>query len=338
METIPSSDLIPELQDLVSNEVISEVQAHAVQTALKITPTHAYEGRSRRSLISEALTYIGGAVIAVSAVLLLSTTWDSLGQWGRPGVLLAAGVVLGLAAVLLGKTDLDDARRRLCSTLYVGSAAITAFAFGLLLSEFWVPKNEPFSDVYIQPAQWVMPTIFVLSTALAAVITVLGYRRANSAFGVLGIASSIGGFSMSLGMLIWWQIKGEETYPFLGFIGLFIAACVWLVLANRNVFDERIMAQCLALLALVISTEGMRTPLPEDFASIALVGLGLVMLWKYMQTREWVYLVGGVAPMLMGGIEFLTRNVSGALGSLASMIFGIAILVVGLRLFKEKQA
>ena len=81
----------------------------------------------------------------------------------------------------------------------------------------------------------------------------------------------------------------------------------------------------------------MRTPLPEDFASIALVGLGLVMLWKYMQTREWVYLVGGVAPMLMGGIEILTRYVSGALGSLASMVFGIAILVVGLRLFKEKQ-
>ena len=329
--------ILPELEELVRGDVITSSQAIAVQQALHLG-TGERITRSRRSLISEAITYIGGAVIVVSAILLLSTTWESLGRWGRPGVLAASGVILGIAAVLLGRDRLDDARRRLCSTLYVASGFISAFSLGVLLSEFWVPKNPPMSDVYVQPAMWVMPTIFMLSTILGGLIAILGYRRANSALGVLAIAGAIGGFVESTGMLIWWQIKGEETYPFLGFVFLFIAGCVWLVAAQRNLFVEDLMAKALGLLALVIATEGMRNPLPENFASVALIGLGLTMLWTYMHKREWIYLLGGIAPMLMGGVELLTRYVTGPLGSLASMVFGIVILVVGLRLFKEKQS
>lgn len=337
MDTHSASDqLVPELVALVDSQVINEAQAHEVQRALHLSEGSITQ-RSRRSLISEAITYIGGAVIVVSAILLLSTTWESLGQWGRPGVMAAAGLVLGGAATLLGQERHDDARRRLCSTLYVASSIVSAFALGLLLSEFWVPKNEPMDVTYIEPAMWVMPVIFMLTTALAGVIGVLGYRRANSALGVMGLAAALGGFVEASGLLIWWEIKGEETYPFLGFVFLFVAACGWLTAAQRNVFTEVLMAKALAMLGLIIAVEGLRSPLPEDFASIALLGLGVTMLWKYMQNREWVYLVGGIAPLLMGGIEVLTRYVSGPLGSLASMGFGIVILVVGLRLFKEKQ-
>lgn len=329
-------NIVPELARLVESQVINKSQAREVQTALGLSQGSVIN-RSRRSLLSEAITYIGGAVIVVSAILLLSTTWESLGQWGRPGVLAAAGLILGVAATFLGHDRHDDPRRRLCSTLYVASSVVSAFALGLFLSEFWVPKNDPMASIYVDPAMWVMPVIFMISTTLAGVIGVIGYRRANSALGVIGLAAALGGFVEALGMWIWWEIKGEETYPFLGFVFLFVVASGWLVAAKRNVFKEDLVAKSLGLLGLVIAVEGLRSPLPEDFASISLLGLGLTMLWTYMQNREWVFLVGGIAPMLMGGIEVLTRYVSGPLGSLASMAFGIVILVVGLRLFKEKQ-
>lgn len=329
--------LVPELAKLVSDDVITESQAVAVQDALHLNVT-THVARSRRSVISEAITYIGGAVIVVSAILLLSTTWEALGQWGRPGVLLASGAILAVVGYLLSNGVLDDARRRLCSTLFVASSLVSAIALGLVLNELWVPKNVPSSDVYIEPAMWVMPTIFMLCTTFGGLLAVLGYRRSNSALGVIAIASAIGGFAESAGMLIWWESKGQQTYPFLGFAFLFVAACGWLVAAQRKVFIEDLIAKALGLLALVISVEGLRDPLPESFAAVALVGLGLTMLWTYMRNHEWVYLAGGIAPMLMGGIELLTRYVSGPLGSLASMVFGIVILVVGLRLFKEKQA
>lgn len=338
MNTKPSeSDLNPELAKLVEADVINRAQAIAVQNALHLGATTGL-AHSRRSMLSEAITYIGGAVIVISAILLLSTTWEALGQWGRPSVLALAATLLGGAGIILSRTSVDDARRRLCSTLFVASAFVSAVALGLVLNDLWVPVNQPMSDVYVSPALWVMPTIFMLCTILGGLIAVLGYKRSNSALGVIAIAIAIGGFAESAGMVIWWQIKNEETYPFLGFVFLFIAAVLWSVAVQRRVFTEQLIANALGVFALIISVEGLRDPLPTSFASVALVVLGLVMMWKYLRSHEWVYLAGGIASMLLGGVELLTRYVSGPLGSLASMVFGIVILVVGLRLFKEKQS
>jgi hypothetical protein len=64
---------------------------------------------------------------------------------------------------------------------------------------------------------------------------------------------------------------------------------------------------------------------------------GLAFLGLYMYGRKWPFLAGGIGALLLGGIELLTRYVEGIAGALGSMALGIALLVLGTRLFKEQQ-
>jgi hypothetical protein len=64
---------------------------------------------------------------------------------------------------------------------------------------------------------------------------------------------------------------------------------------------------------------------------------GLMFLALYMYGRKWPFLAGGIGAMLIGGIELLSRYVEGISGALASMGLGIALLVLGTRLFNEQK-
>lgn len=323
------------LSDLVAQEIISASQSEAITQ--RYNEVNRVNPASRKTVVSEALTYIGAAVIVISAVLILSQAWDQLGRWGRPAVVVASAVVLTAAAVGLGRKVVIEERRRLAAAMFVGASALYGFATGLLVNELLQPINDPNYEVWVETAYWVTPTIMMSGALVALGSTVYGYRFVRSAFGLMSIAVALGLSVLSSGWLIWALIKENTDYPFLGFIFLLVTGFLWLFAAIKGRFMMRGLAIALGLLAVFVGTEGIREPFPESFAATFLVLLGLLATSLHSKLGHQNFLAAGIAYLLVGGVELLTRYVEGIQGAVASMIFGIVMLLVGLRLFKEKK-
>lgn len=327
--------LKPALQKLVDYGTLTAHQALAAQNALRASVTT--EGRSRKSLFSEALTYIGGAVIVVSAGLLLNQAWDQLGTWGRPAVIGAGAILLFLAATMLSRQVKEDTLRRLSSTLFVGSGALTAFTIGLITNEFWIPKQTENQTYWVNPKPWVYMTIALLCAVGAGLVAWFGYQKAKSALGVMAqiLTADIAGFAV--GALIWIQFYGDDSFPSYGSIVLLALGALWIYACEKEKFEEYNAAGVGAILTLLFAIQTFREQLPIwTIPTLEVVG-GIGLLALYLVGRKWPFLAGGIGGILIGGVELLTRYVHGVGGALGSMALGIVLLVLGTRLFKEHK-
>ena len=326
----------PQLQKLIDNGTLTKDQALAAQQAL-LGSMRMSSSRSRRSLFSEALTYIGGAVILISAALILSETWQQLGTWGRPGVIGSAAILLFVASYLLSRDTHLEQVRRLSSTLFVGSAALTSFTIGLITSELWIPRREPNDIYYLNPKPWVEVTIALLCALSGGLISYLGYRRAKSALAVAAqvLAADVAAFT--IGALIWISIYGDRDFPSFGSLALLILGGFWIYAAEKELFPEVNVTALGSLITLTFAIQSFRELLPLWAVPVGMILGGLLFLWLYLQSRKWPWLLGGIGGFLIGGIELLTRYVEGLGGAIGSMILGIVLLVVGARLFKEQH-
>lgn len=328
--------LKPALQKLVDDGTLSAAQALAAQTALRTT-SGSEVSRSRRSLFSEALTYIGGAVIVVSAGLLLSQAWDQLGTWGRPAVIGAAAVVLFIAGMLLSRNAAVDTLRRLCSTLFVGAAALAAFTIGLITSEIWIPQNDPNAAYWINPKPWVYMTIALLCALGGGLVALAGYFRAKSALGVIAQLFAADVAVFALGALVWIKFYGDDDFPSYGSLALIILGAAWIYVAEKELIAETNSVAIGAILTLGFAVQSFRDLLADWAIPTGMIAGGLMFLALYLYGRKWPWLAGGIGGMLFGGIELLTRYVEGIGGALGSMALGVALLILGTRLFKEHK-
>jgi len=329
--------LVPELSALVAQNTITTEQAHAVQQALHLGAVPEAT-RSRRALWSEAFTYIGGALIVVSAGLILSQAWTQLGIWGRPLVVGLAAAVLGVAGSFLSRTRHDDVMRRLCSTLFVGASALVAFTVGLILDELWVPKNDPNATNWLNPDPWVSSTIVLLCALSAGAVAVFGYRRARSAFGVVAIGAATGAFAAASGVLLWELLRhGKGDNAVVAGLFLMLVGIAWLLVTNRGIFDESNAANIVGLAMLFIGGLFLSQQSFVELPAVVQLVMGVILFYVYLRNRAWPFLAAGILFLLSGGIQLVTRYVHGLLGAFVSLIFGILLLMVGIRLFREKQ-
>ena len=324
------------LDELVAQRELTVEQANLISARYdqnaEVAPS------SRKTVISEAVTYIGAAVIVISAALILSQAWDQLGRWGRPAIVFGSALVLTLAAVGLGRQARIAERRRLASAMLVGSSALYSFATGLLVNELLQPINDPNYEVYIQADYWVAPVIMLSGAVVGLACSIFGYRFVPSYFGLFGVAVALGLTALASGWLVWALIKGATDYPFLGFVFLLVTGFIWTAAAAKGKFAQRDFAIALGLLAIFVGTEGIREPMPEAFAPIALVLFGLLATAFHSALKHQNFLAAGIAYLLVGGVELLNRYVEGVRGAMASMAFGIVMLLIGLQLFKEKKS
>lgn len=326
----------PKLKKLVEDGTLTQAQAIAAQTAL-LGSTPDQESRSRKSLFSEALTYIGGAVILISAALILSETWQQLGTWGRPAVIGGAALLLFIAALLLSRDTKLQQMRRLSSTLFVGSAALVSFTIGLITTQLWIPQREPNDIYFINPKPWVYMTIALLCALGGGLVSYYGYLRAKSALAVFAqvLAADVAVFS--IGALIWTSIYGDNEFPSYGSLALLVIGGFWIYATEKEIFQESNVTALGSIITLLIAVQTFRDLLPDWVVPVGTIGGGLLYLFLYLQSRRWPWLLGGIGGFLVGGIELLTRYVEGLGGALGSMALGIALLVLGTRLFRERQ-
>lgn len=328
--------LKPALRTLVDRGTLDASQALAAQLAMQDSGL-ASDGRSRKSLFSEALTFVGGAVVFVSAGLLLSQTWDQLGTWGRPGVIGVAAALLFIAAYRLSRVISTDVNRRLAATLFTGSAALSAFTIGLVLTQFWIPQNDAEANYWVNPKPWVIPTIAIFCAVSAGVVSVFGYQRAKTAVGVIAqiVCTNVAVFAF--GALIFIELFGRDEWPNYAFLGLFVIGGVWVYVAEKELFSQWQSVAISSIGTLFIASQGFREQFGNWFVPTLEIAGGLMFLALYMYGRKWPFLAGGIGAMLIGGIELLSRYVEGISGALASMGLGIALLVLGTRLFNEQK-
>lgn len=286
-----------------------------------------------RRRLAEVAGYIGGALVVAAAVVFLTEQWVSLSTVGRVASLAvialalfgaAVGVVVTGRTSSAGRAGESAVRRRLASALGCGGAVALAFAVGVLVEDL----GEPFSS-----APWFAGSVVLLCAALAAyrflAASTLGQVTAGVA-AASAIGSGLdtffeGGSEIALGLSI-------------GTLGV-----AWLVLAERDVWSERMEGLVLGCFFLVV---GAQIPvLGSDhewvgYALTALVAAAAVVL--YTRTRSVPYLVAAVAGITIAVPEAMLDWTDGAVGPVGVLLAtGLTLLVaslLGLRLRQEVGA
>ena len=337
-------DIASALQPLVNDGTLSPEQRDAVVKQLGITVGQP-DSRSLKGLLSEALVYLGGAIIFGSGALLISQTWKDLGRWGRPGVLVVAAVVMWVAGRTVQHRKNDDEGRRLSSTLFTGGAILVGVAVNNLLSDVWIPRNADGNQDWSNVALWVDPAKICIAMTVTAVFVGIGYRISNSALALVATGGALLGVSMSSGQYInyltdlnaprYEQFHG--AVPWLPGALTAIGSAIWLVMWSRDLFKEKVVAHLLGLVGLFIALNTFREDYDESVIASLLVATGILGLWLYVQSHQWPYLVFGLGSILVGGLQLLFKYVEGVGGALASMGLGAVLVGLGIWLVKDRS-
>jgi hypothetical protein len=276
----------------VAASIISPAEADAIQ-AFEARPLEA-EPR-RVPMITEALAYVGAALAAAAAVVLLGDRWEEL----TPGVRVAAigaGAVVAFAAGALVRRSSDPAMVRLTSVLW----AVATGLFGWLA---WLVAHDLLEHRGSVPALACGIAITVLGAALYAAL-----RQALQQIALFaGILTTVGA---SLG-------EGTDTS-----LAVWTVGVTWLVLgAIRRLPPERaafIGGSVVVLWAPIALTDG-----GEGFGMWLGLATAVALVVASLTLHETVLLGFGTVGVFGYVIGVLVR----LFGDTAAM--PIALLVAG---------
>lgn len=327
------------LASLVVRGTLSDEQAQEVRAALDQAGQAREHGRRR--ILSEILSYVGGAVIVVSAAFIVGQAWEPLGAPGRSGLILGIAAILFVVGWVLGGRIRDDSERRLSSTLMTAGAVLTAVAVGIAVDALLGNPLTEGPDVYayefVRP--WAAPFTILCAAASALAVAVAGYLRSRSALGhvALGTAATLTIFSA--GWVVNAMVVGtSDDFPVFGALLVMATGAAWLVASLRGVFEERLVGQFVGMTAMLFGVQGLRGDTPFDWLTpVLLVAGGLALMAVYGWLRQWPLLVGGVAGVILGGTELLVTYTEGIVAALGSLLLGLTMLAAGLRLLRERR-
>jgi hypothetical protein len=327
------------LAPLIEAGTLTTAQAEAVATALQ--EAGSARTQSRRRVLSEILSYVGGGVVVVSAWFIVAQVWEPLGVVGRPLVTGVVATILFVAGWLLAGHIHDDPGRRLSSALLTASAALAAATVWTALDPILVGSDPTVavSDLVESSQPWGQPFTLACAAGTALAISVLGYLRSRSALGHIAMALATFVTTFAIGWTASALVQG--TYDRDPVFALLLTAAVgagWLVMSLRGVFAERLVGQFAGIAAMAIGIQGLRgLDSGEWLVPVLMLVGGLVLMGGYALLRQWPLLVGGVAGVIVGGTELLIEYTEGLVAAVGSLILGLVMLAIGLRLLRERR-
>jgi hypothetical protein len=120
----------------VANGIITAEQAERIRADLAASGAGAPAGPARPvSLVAEGLGYLGGVIVIVGLLLVLSLSWETLPAEGKVGVAGAVLVAFAVAGALVPAARLGSTGARLRGVLWVGAAVALAATLGLVADE-----------------------------------------------------------------------------------------------------------------------------------------------------------------------------------------------------------
>lgn len=293
--------------------------------------TRQSESRRGRARLAEIAAWLGAALVLAAVGLFLAEGWSDLTEGAQAASLggiavVLAGVGLLVRELLVGRDGgalAPDAARRLGSALLSGSAVSASFAVGLGV------------DATNGPGVGDWPGV---AAALALVVAAaVGYRLVPSALGQLATVAGL--FALVPCALEAGNISGDA---WMGALELVLAAG-WLVLAERRVFRERLVATALgagwalAGAQLVVADPDLAW---LGYLLTALVaGAGFV---GYVLTLRWPYVAAAVAAVTLVVPEAVTDWTDGSVGPAGAVLLaGLALLgaaFAGFRIREERTS
>ncbi len=326
------------LASLVSAGTLTEEQATAVSSALE----EAGQARElgRRRIISEILSYVGGALVVVSGAFIVAQTWEPLGAAGRSALIAAIAAILFAAGWFLSGRVHDDPARRLASTLMTAAAALAALAVWNTLDAAMghAVVDTPNGPLYDPERQWIESFTVMCSAVSCLVVATIGYIRSHSALGHIAMGASAGLMLVSAAATVTSALTDSDEFPVAGSVLLLAMGAAWLVASLRGLFAERVVGQFVGIAALFMGTQGLRDAVDAAWVipAIMLVG-GLLLMAAYGYLRQWPLLVGGVGGVIVGGAELLIEYTEGIVAAVGILALGLVMLAAGLRLLRERR-
>lgn len=313
-------DVSPELREWVEQGLIRPDQAEAIARYRESQQSLATpeSSRDRRvPLFGEALGYLGAALVAVAAGILLAEYWDRM----LYGVRLGLAGVLTIALVGVGAL-LRDARapaaQRLAGFAWAVSVGGAAWFAGLVAGR---------DGLALEEAAFART---VGLTALAVAVTLWRVRPRWQQHVVAFVAAE----ATVVSFLAPGPGEPEPLFLGLAIAGLGVA---WLVLAEMGVFVPAAIGRWVGLLGLLL---GMRVAPSDEYVGAGLV-LGLVvtaaLLAGGVVAERPLYLGFGAASVFLfvpHAVFYFFGHTIGAPAALlliGLLLLGVAVLVVRTR-------
>jgi hypothetical protein len=252
------------LDDAVAAGVLAREHADALRAFAAETAEHAPR---RSSVTAEVLGYLGGVLVLVGALSLVSQFWDDLAAWSR--LALVGGVTTVLTgAGLLVRPESDPVRWRLRGFLWLLASGGVALFAGLLGADVleWQPRQ-----------------VALLVGGSTAVHAGVLWERQNrpaqqlACFGGLVAATAAGGA----------VVDG----PAAAGLALCALGAAWVVLAWHELVPPRQVALVLGP-ALVLVGAGVTAGSWPDVAPI--LGLGTALVLVALGSRGQEFLLTGI--------------------------------------------
>jgi hypothetical protein len=289
------------VESWVAAGIISDEQADRILAAERAGGPSAEPRRA--SLVTEALGYVGGALVVVAAVALSDRYWAVLGTGGRLAVAFgASAALLGVGLAVPAVAGTPAARMRAVTWL----TSVVTFALGVsLLVE---PPALPAADV----------AAVVTGGATTAYAGFLWWRNR----GVLQHAAFVVGLAATAGTAAALLPQGDEAVPALALWGV---GAAWLVLGQGRTVAQR-PATVLGGLAVVLG--GRMAADGTDWGGVLALVTAAVLVTVGVLGRDLVALGAGSVAVLVGVPTAVQRWFPDALGApLALLVAGLLLVV-----------
>ncbi|MBE1878277.1 DUF2157 domain-containing protein [Myceligenerans pegani] len=291
----PAREPVPaaRLADWVGAGIITQEQADRI-TAHERDRAETTPPAPARSLLVEALGYVGGVIILVAAVLLATEFWDELGVGGRVAVLGGATALL-LAAGIAVPRQAGDQGIRLRAVLWAGATGAFAGFMGLLTSEVLeIYGDEGFllasgaTAVVAVAFWWFRPTALQHLVALVALATAVGATIAQFSDADYPIGIGVWALGVVWFLLAYFRVLGPRRFA-LG-LGASLAVVGALLLSFST--DD-------AGLVVTLATAAAIAVMAVVMTDLVLLGIGAVGLLVALPWSFWTWFGGGTFAALL---------------------------------------
>jgi hypothetical protein len=308
----PLPDLDAHLARWVTDGVVTPEQAEGIRAeerALLLPPA------KRSALVTEALGYLGGLLVVVAGLLLVSRAWPHLGLTARLGLVGAGAVLLLLVGALLPATT-DSPTARLRSVLWVLATGTTAFFVGLLGHEVLDLRG---ADVGL--------LVTSASAVLAGVLWFLLRVLPQQAAFFVALTGSAAAALLEL------PTTGS-TRPTLAGVGILVVGALWIGLAQLGRLEPRSAALALGAAGSVVAAVMIANSGWGHFVGLAAVA-GLAVAGLLL--GEMVVLGAGAVGILLVRPPVMNDWFPGAVAApLALLVSGALLVLVALRALRAR--
>ncbi|HEY8490065.1 MAG TPA: DUF2157 domain-containing protein [Dehalococcoidia bacterium] len=270
--------------------------------------------------VTEALVYLGIAVVAVGLFVLMAAQWPDLEPWGRvatPGLL----GVLALAAGFATWRSPESGLRRAAHMAWLAAVVLLTVTAAVVLNEGgWELADH----------EGAVLAVAAFAVAVAVPLWVLSPHHPQ----VVAVAAAMATLAQTLGMQV--EVGQDAGFPFnghgdpallVGGVLLALFGGAGAALAETGLALPRLSVRLLSALGVVGGLYQARWYREDVWADLAVLAAAGGLLAAGLRWSTFAYLVPGVVGLFIGLVTLMFDQFEEELGAPVALILSGALLV-----------